>query len=263
MIIKKGKSFEKIKSQIRPFDLILFKGDELISDTIRFLEKSRLGKGAGEFSHVGMIITSEVLDHPKIQENRLYIWESTMSGQLGEGVKNVDNRSFLGVQLRDFEEVVRKYDESPNTAVAWAALTDNPCANKSMDELMELKAKFNTIFRKYNGKPYDANLFSLVGALFPCLRKLRNLSECKFINADWLFCSELCFHAYQDLKLYDEKFDPRDVVPVDFIGYDEDGIPNLFEPPVYITVFGGDTEGSKDSEDSAQPTSDTSEGSNL
>ncbi len=253
-LLKKGKQFEKMKSFIRPFDLILFKGSEIISDTIRFLEKTRLGKGAGEFSHVGMIVTSEILDHPKIKDNRLYIWESTMSGDLGEKVKNVENRSFLGSQLRDFEDVMEKYDASKSTAIAWAKLTQNPCDNKSVDELKELKVKFNAIFRKYNGRPYDANIFSLMGALFPCLRQIRDCTEWKFINSDWLFCSELCFHAYQDVGLYDVKFDARDVVPVDFIGFDEDGIPNLFEKHVYITAYG------EDSEDSTPPTTDTSEG---
>lgn len=252
-LVKKGKQFEKIKSSIRPFDLILFKGGEIISDTIRFLEKTRLGKSAGEFSHVGMIVTSEILDHPKIKDNKLYIWESTMSGDLGEKVKNVENRSFLGAQLRDFEEVMKKYDAAKNTAIAWAKLMQNPCDGKSADELGEVKAKFSAIFRKYNGRPYDANIFSLLGALFPCVRQIRNSTEWKFINSNWLFCSELCFHAYQDMGLYDLKFDPRDVVPVDFIGFDEDGIPNLFESPVYITAYG---------EESGESTSttDTSEG---
>lgn len=208
--------------KIKPLDLIFFTGNEFISNTIRFLEKKRLGKNAGKYSHVGLIVTSEILDHPKIKKNKLYIWESTMSGFLGNEVYNIDGKSFFGSQVRDFDQILNNYSN-----VYWSKFT-------IIVDFELIKEKFTLIFNKYNNIPYDANIFSLLGSLFPCMRYVRDHTEFKFINENWLFCSELCFKVYQELDYYDKKFDPRNVVPEDFLGLDEDGIPKLFEDPIEI-----------------------------
>ena len=230
---KIGEKYKELKYKFQPFDLVLFRGGEFVSDIISYLEEVKLGKGAGDYSHVGMIVTSDILDHPKVEKNKLYIWESTISGFLGEGVKNIQNKSFLGVQLRDFDEVAPAYDNHPDTYLGWS-----PMYKEIREQLIErpkIKEEFTKIFNKYNGIPYDANIFSLMGALFQCCRDCREFTEVKGINHNWLFCSELCFKVYQELGVYEKKFDPSNVVPVDFIGYDEDGIPVLFDKPVRFT----------------------------
>ena len=52
---------------------------------------------------------------------------------------------------------------------------------------------------------------------------------------DLQFCSELVARVYQKLGIIDQNLDPEDVTPVDFLGYDQDGIPKLVKDPVYFT----------------------------
>lgn len=210
----------KLKHKIKPLDMIFFKGDDFVSETIRYLEKTRLGKEAGEFSHCGIVVTSDLISHPNIEEGKLYIWESTMSGSLGNGVYNIEGKTFFGSQVRDLEKVVNAYTNA-GAKVAWSKLEIEKEINKE---------KFQKLFEKYNGIQYDFHPLSLFGALFPCLRKTRDA----VINKDWLFCSEMCFLIYQSLDYYDYRYDSKNVVPVDFLGYDEDEIPRIFAKPEFF-----------------------------
>jgi hypothetical protein len=228
--------FEDFKKEARAFDLIFFKGGEIISDLIRYLEKERLGKEAGEFSHVGMIITTEILDHPKMKQGELYVWESTMSGFLSDDINNIEGTSFFGSQVRNLEELVKAYTSNKNTKVAWARLKENPLDTWNINILKE---KFKTVFNKYNHKRYDASIVDLLAALFPCMRGVRDvccLPRHLLISKDWLFCSELCFAVYQSMGLYDNKHDAQNVVPADLLGYDEDNIPCLVDKAIKIKI---------------------------
>ena len=101
--------YSKIRPVLRPFDLVAFRGTDCVSGCIRCLELNRPCGGrirSGDFSHVGMIVTSDILDDVRCVPGKLYIWESTMSGKLADGVNNVNGQQFLGVQLRDFDQVV-------------------------------------------------------------------------------------------------------------------------------------------------------------
>lgn len=49
----------QLKPQISPFDLIAFRGGDPISDMIEKLEEFNTGNG--DFTHVGMVVTSDVL----------------------------------------------------------------------------------------------------------------------------------------------------------------------------------------------------------
>lgn len=226
-------SYEFIKNNIKPLDIILFKGDEIVSKTIRLLQRIKLGVNKeNNFSHVGMVVDSTVINkeiYPWLEDNKLYIFESTLSGKLSDGILNVEGKSFFGTQVRDLEQVVNGY-----TVLGWSRLIDNP-----IDYMPNFMTTFTETFMKYNGIKYDTNLISLLSALFPSIRCIRNSAEKFFDTQSYLFCSELCFKIYQELGLYSAEFDARNIVPVDFIGEnekDEKDLPNLFEKPILFTV---------------------------
>ena len=55
----------------------------------------------------------------------------------------------------------------------------------------------------------------------------------------WLFCSELVAMIYKKLGLFPPNVEPKNVVPMDFIGYDVDlpaggGIPVIVEKLIYV-----------------------------
>lgn len=186
-------------------------------------------EGCGEFSHVGVVVNSEILPNVRnLKPGRWYVWESTASGKLGEGIKNINGRTFLGVQVRDLEEVVLKYGEVGGD-VAWASLINNPYGkNLNIPLIME------DLYNKYNNTYYDCCIPDLIASIFKNFRKVRNLYR-KFMPVDLQFCSELVARVYQKLGIIDQNLDPEDVTPVDFLGYDQDGIPKLVKDPVYFT----------------------------
>src|SRR3990172_5251695 len=105
---------------IRPLDLVLFAGGEMVSSLIKFIEYRTLTDRSGgkvmpeEYSHVGVAVTSDILEHPEVKPGRMYIMESTMSGKWGQQLGNIDGTTnmccgFLGVQVRDLMALAPKY----------------------------------------------------------------------------------------------------------------------------------------------------------
>lgn len=253
-------------AKVRPLDLLVFRGAEGVSNAITKLEKLETGSSA--ISHVEVAITREwcakiksIRAKTKIADtdHTLFSWGSTMSGPLNDKVDNAETGgSTFGVQIRVLEDLVREYVSSPGANVGVCRLLDNP-TEKRRDETVEeyalrakeLKKKIAAAYDEYNGRQYDANPIALLGSLFPSLRPLRNATEevlGKFSKANsWLFCSEFAAALYVYLGIINDETDgvvdgkaprPEDVVPVDFLGVDEDknGIvkPICEIPPVWV-----------------------------
>jgi len=251
---KDGVLYSKSRISLRPFDLLLFSGGEFVSKFIKHIEAEKLERITGNpvepgaFSHVGMVVTSEILDHELVVPGKIYIWESTMGGKLGDGIPNIEGKTFFGVQLRDFDAVVPVYDLSNDTRIATARLIANPL---DVCSELEIKTKFTKIFNKYNGVMYDVNLMNEFGALFDGCRKIRDGIENIIGNDSWLFCSEHVATVYVDMGIFPRTVIPENVVPMDFVGYENDsirkgGAPLVVSlPPTYMVsdVHAKDTSG--------------------
>ena len=250
-------SYSEIKGKILPFDLIAFRGGDIISGIIAKLENNQVGMDA--FSHVGIAVTSDILPKMNLISGRIYIFESTLSYNIpGEtdGVPDVITGSGeLGVQLRDLEEIIPRYITDEKCHVAWCKLINNPYERKERESDEDLKfrrinisKKFSKIFKRYHGRMYEMDLISLFGSIFPRVRKLRTAQDdiCNLIKkfwgsndpdsgpVGWQFCSELVANIYQAFGLISKDFDTKDVIPIDFFGCDEDGLPILVQSPVFI-----------------------------
>lgn len=235
--------YSVLRPQLKEFDLVFFRGGDVFSDAIRYVSKkfsrpspSGYDLPADSFSHVGMIVTDKILRDDRVVHDKLYIWESTMSGPLTDGVKNIDGKSFLGVQLRDLDEVVEAYLKVPGTEIAFS-----PIKEEIVEELtlktspLIIQERFREIFDTYNGVRYDANPYSLFSAVIPCLRPMREEVETYTKTGKWLFCSELVATVYVSLDLLPRYVNPKDILPVDFLGYGVDSeTPVVVEKPVYV-----------------------------
>lgn len=251
---------------VRPLDLLVFRGGDGVSTLITKLEEYKTG--SGEISHVEVAITREwcpeiapfaAKTDSKDTPQTLLSWGSTMSGPLNDGVYNAETgKSTFGVQVRVLKDLVREYLKSPGANVGVCRLIDNPTVKKSTEShddylirAAAVKDKITNAYKIYNGKQYDINPLALLGSIFPLLRPLRNTVDkilATFSDANnWLFCSELAAAIYicvgvitdqTDGVLDGKTPDPRDVLPVDFIGRDADsnGIVNpICEfPPIWI-----------------------------
>ena len=226
-VVKKGEYYKNCN--IKPLDLLLFKGGDFVSDSIRKLSRKIMGGRyeAGKFSHVGVVISREILNIPILEYGKLYIWEATMSGKLGGDVYNVQGDWFLGVQIRDFDEVIQSYDKPDDTRIAYARLKNYP------EITPELKNTMFKLYDKYNGRPYELNFMQLFGALYPKARCCRpNYGIKKFI-----FCSELAGIIYKELGIFNQDIEPYNIVPADFIcdnDKDKADLDDYFEMYKYI-----------------------------
>lgn len=252
VVEKDGENYMEYKKHIKPLDLLLFKGSDFISDTIRFLQKKQLRPDsvagykldADAFSHVGLVVTSEILDDDRLEEGVLYVFESTMSGRLTDGVVNIEGEGFLGVQLRELDLVVQCYDKPEDSRIAVAPIKQNILQEVWGGYSPELKKAFTTLFGLYNGNRYDANFYTLFASLNRCMRPVREEIEHVAGTEEWLFCSELVALIYRELKFLPKSVEPDNFVPMDFVGFDDDvidveiPIPIIVEKPVYITYRG-------------------------
>jgi len=240
-VAKEGTPYAEIRDELESFTLVFFKGPNFVSDLIRYLEKVDASKinqynlkvEKDAFSHVGFIIRSDILDDERVHEDGVYIFESTMSGSLGEGVYNLDGEPFLGMQIRNFDDVLAAYDSDPRSRVAIAPLKREILEDLFEDD--ELKKKFSYLFAQYEGVKYDWNAYSLLSSLLSCLRPERDELEIILGTEKWQFCSEAVASIYVKLGILPKTVNPKDVVPMDYLGYDDEkAVPEIIEELTYI-----------------------------
>lgn len=220
----------------RPLDLLLFRGTDMVSKSISCIEKRRVGNG--DYTHVGLVVTHDLWPHPNMRRGELYVWESTMSMSccgLTDGVPDIEhNKGKFGVQVRRLADVVEKYSGS----VAWAPLFHNPWADHADD----VREKFRELQTRYGNATYDASFLELFSAILPPLRWIRDTMRClrtcggRRAESEWIFCSEGVAIVYKAVGVIGEKYNPQDVVPVDFLGVDEDGLPRLVGDIFIVTT---------------------------
>jgi hypothetical protein len=226
MAAKPGVAFGDISGQIQTFDLILFRGGDFVSGAIADIEEAYVG--VRDFTHSGIAVRakdiSKTSDLWRSGDDTLYVFESTASGQLVDGVSAVtDRRGHLGVQLRDMSQVVKHYDVKPITRMAWLPLQEtvrSAIPPRIVDSVLE----------RYMNVTYAVSCIDLAAAASPLVRKVRDCwlfrkarsVFCRFCCCGaqpntWLFCSELCAQIYKDIGVFPDSLVPADVMPVDFL----------------------------------------------
>lgn len=216
IVPKYGFLYEDIRSKIKPLDLILFRGSDFVSDVISLLEYKNVDNTWGnDFTHVGMILTREVFDDERLEEGKLYILESTMSGKLGQNVYDINGNWHLGVQIRDFDKLMPAYDDSQVSQIGWCPLVDNPVDDA--ETLPELREKLTAVIKEVEGDLYNLNFVYLLSAVFKRVRIVRKIMKKILHVNEWWFCSELVAHIYKRLGLIGEDVVESYVLPVDFI----------------------------------------------
>lgn len=235
-LVKAGTAYEEIKDKIRPLDIIVFRGDGFVSKTIESLSAREFqNKEAAHYSHCGLIVTREILDIPELEPERLYIFEATGGGIFGGGVKNIHNQTFIGSQIRDFDDVIKTYDNSAKTEIHWCRLKNNifDDAHEINQPLYEfMKSTMWACYKNYDGLHYTVNWMQLFCALFPSLRRCRP----NLLNRNFPFCSQLVATIYMQFGLF--KGNPADVVPADIVLADQDKeFDHTLLEPMLITYY--------------------------
>lgn len=218
---------------MNPCDLLLFRGIDVISKTICKIEKFEMGDG--DYSHVGIIVTRDVLPEvTELEPDRLYVLESTATiHKFTDGVPDVrTKRRRIGVQIRDLELVVKIYLKNGGK-ISWGKLIRNPYLYNKKDTCR----KINELVKRIGYKSYDFSIFDELAAAFSFLRPIRlkfegfeyegmkilstlKITERKSmeeIKERVLFCSDLVCLVYQTIGLIPIEIDSKDVMPIEFV----------------------------------------------
>lgn len=261
---KDGISYDSIKNQIQPLDVIFFRGDDVVSNAICTMEKSVLGNG--DWSHCGIVLTADIIPIKNGNPNELYIWESTF-----DLVKDVELDDYVfGVQIRRLDEVLHTYSKSPDTKIAWCKLKDNPlfpadfaCAAGDINKRDHVVNVLQNLYLTYNHVCYNYNLGDLFSTLYPsvfsCLNGSLDLISNTLINKfiqnpannhplrkkglnavfngkkaskkekykklrTRLFCSELVSLIYVNLGILPPSVNPSHIAPVELLGYTNEDV---------------------------------------
>jgi len=246
--------------EVQPLDLVLFKGNEFVSNLIRYLERRefngdmkrlsrklrlRVNRYADAFSHCGLVITSEICADPRLVPGKRYLLESNLSGKLTDGVLNIEGQTFFGVQVRDLDLVVPAYNAlSDSTRVAFAHLKplSNPLGVHRYEDASgrlrvdpDFRKLFTEIYCRYIGRRYDYNPLDLAAIPCHCLRgEVRDDAERLTGSRGWVFCSELVADIYRDLGILPPRVDTRNVVPTDFLVDASHQCAGYVEDPIYV-----------------------------
>lgn len=191
-----------------PLDLIFFHSGDPISQAIGAVEEQVTGRG--DYSHVGIVVSSAWFPHlAHLQPPQHFLWDAMKDG----------NR--LGTRLAPLKDVVTSYHRwFPRARTAWGKLKARPAA-VDPTVLADLYATYGDV---------GYNCCCLCCAAWAWLRPCGRC--CRHPDDKTVFCSELVAIVLQRLGLIDIKFDPAHVLPVDLLGYDQDGLPALVEEPV-------------------------------
>jgi len=216
---KPGIKYDQIKSQFKPLDLILFRGDDFVSNTISELEDIFLGNG--NWSHCGLVLTTDIIPIKNGKPGVLYIWESTF-----DEVADVElDEQLLGVQVRELKKVVKNYDMSKKTSIAWCKLKNNILYDENNNIDPNIKFLMCNLYIKYNHKGFDYNVGNLCSTICKC---------CCNNNNDRLFCSELVATIYKELNIIPNYIDPQQIAPIEFLGFTDNDLPQVVNNPVVI-----------------------------
>lgn len=230
------------KYEIKPLDCIFFVGNEFVSKTILSAQKLWLGKG--DWSHVGIVVNKDVMPSLRVEDNELYIWESTISSTKTYISKNPvldaeTGKEVFGVQIRKLRDVI-KHDLKLGVKIGWGKLLNNPYEWDGVEtfesyifRLNKLREILDTLHAEYFHRPYSINICRLFAALFSCCSCCRG-NSC--VGEEWRFCSQLVAIIYKKLGVLSEKVDPEVVVPQDLATPDisEEKLPKILNDIVVI-----------------------------
>jgi hypothetical protein len=237
----KEKTFNELKSVIKPFDLICFRGSDIVSDLISEIEKYTFKNG--DFTHVGMVITTDIITFNNGIPGKLYVWESTLSGPIGGEPDDIETNSWkFGVQIRDLEEVIQNYITNNITKVGWCRLMNNPIDMLSIETKDEydkrisiLKSNVQEFHTKYEHCLYDFKILTMIKTIFPSIDNNLLLRKI-FTSNNLIFCSELVCALYEVINIISKTVDPSEIAPVELIQSSYRILEKIVDDPILFEI---------------------------
>jgi hypothetical protein len=67
-------TFDQLRDVVRPLDLIAIHGGSLGAKVIQKVEE--IGFGTGEFTHVGVVVNTDIVEIKNGRQGEFYVWEA-------------------------------------------------------------------------------------------------------------------------------------------------------------------------------------------
>ena len=232
-------SLEKVMEIAEPLDLIVFRGDWAVSE---FIGASQvLGNGTGKWSHVGIVVTTDVVPIINGTKGKKYIWESNTTYEGGDesNCPNTETgKGHNGVQFRDMEETIKTYIH-PNCIAGIIKLKYNPWLESASNP--EWRAKLVDVMGQLKDATKDLKFTEITLDVWtklvfssthtPPLDKRRDPMQVKekivlykpqMVNMENIpndvFCSAFACLVYQVAGVLPLDYDCMKVAPVELVG---------------------------------------------
>lgn len=196
-VLSMDKDYDKIKSSLKTFDIVLFSGEGEFSKIIQFITVS-------DYSHIGLIITGDDLKSiglkPKNDKLRdpddLYIIHSN-KGFIRHVRDVTKNQTISGVQINSLSRIIEFYK--------------GRCFIRRLNGEIRIDfAQLKRSVKSLRNKEYETNYCEMMCATTWIL------GGCSYTDLDTVFCSELVAQIYIDNDIFDDevtpsnKYSPRD-----------------------------------------------------
>lgn len=188
---------------IKPLDLIFYKGTSLLSKTITLSEF--VFRGSETFSHVGIVVNRDVMPSLCVKDDKLYVWQSTSSIKPGATKDIESGKGLIGVQINSLDDEIRNCNEGVLMAVGKLEINPLDIFEKSV-----VQETLDRLHGEYLYRPYD-NIFSMMSIMVPCLR-----CYCCYDTTLEVQCSEFLVLILQELKVLDSRIRSQEFGPDDF-----------------------------------------------
>lgn len=254
-------------TNIEPLDGVFFHSADFVGKLISKVQHRTFGTPKNAPTHCGILVTRDLftkcysdndkisyLDLLKIQKDsllpevpvevnymepgRFYVFESTESGSISDGVYNVLGESKFGPQIRDLEHIMKNYDKKKKNYVSIAPSFNNLWRySKTLNEKDKLDIQqkvselFVICFNKHIGDSYETMIPCILSTTSSCILKIRDFisSMCcikcvgNIVNRKKTFCSELVTYVLRDLHMCAPDIQAYTISPVELFGAKSNG----------------------------------------
>lgn len=178
--------------------LVGFRGRGIVSNLIKFVE--HLFFAYSEYTHIGILIhSSQLCSDIKMENcilnNEWICFESTLSGKYNDNINNSCNKTFFGIQARNFKDIIEIYNGQEGYFCVGKLLVNSKPFN------------LNNNLKKYLKKKYDYNIFNLF--TINIIEKHNVDKILLFFSikpTEKRFCSDFVFAFLKDCNLIPDKF---------------------------------------------------------
>lgn len=205
------KEEHKAEPLVKPLDVIWFRGTWPESKCFEGLGHARFRDG--EWSHCGIVVTTEVIKIKNGKRGRFYLWEAT-TGDADTGPDIETGQFTAGVQIRDLADVIRMYSAySPDIRIGWSSLLKNPWAATETDTVETLVARRKRVrvalaqFQAdCGGVGYDSSVVSIGDSIHCCLPACCSPACACCCLCGWCCCCRACLCSCRSQAKRDASF---------------------------------------------------------